>query len=136
MNDCIFCKIVKGEIPCTKLFENEKVLSFLDIMPVAKGHALVIPKAHYRTLLDMNHEDLKEVSLALQKVGAAVMKATKADGFNILQSNERAAGQEIFHVHFHIIPRFENDDISFKLGKIKSEKEELEEYQKMIKKHI
>ena len=136
MDDCIFCKIVKGEIPSTKLFENEKVLSFLDIMPVAKGHALVIPKAHHRTLLDMSHEDLKEVALALQKVGAAVMKATKADGFNILQSNEKSAGQEIFHVHFHIIPRFEGDDLSFRMGRGKSEKEELEEYQKMIKKHI
>ena len=136
MDDCIFCKIVNGEIPSIKLFENEKVLSFLDIMPVAKGHALVIPKAHHRTLLDMNHDDLKEVSLALQKVGAAVMKATNADGFNILQSNEKSAGQEINHVHFHIIPRFDNDDISFRIPRGKSEKEELEEYQKRIKDYI
>lgn len=136
MDDCIFCKIVKGEIPSTKLFENEKVLSFLDIIPVAKGHALVIPKAHHKTLIDLPHEDLKEISLVLQKIGAAVMKATNADGFNILQSNGKAAGQEIPHVHFHIIPRFDNDNLSFKMGRGKSEKEELEEYQKKIKGHL
>ena len=136
MNDCVFCKIAKGEIPSTKLFENDKVLSFLDIMPAAKGHALVIPKGHYRTVLDVPSEELKEIAAALQKVGAAVMKATKAQGFNIHQSNEKAAGQVIPHAHFHIIPRFENDELDFAWKPGQQDKAELEKYAKKIKENL
>ena len=104
MDDCIFCKIVQGKIPCTKLYEGEQVLSFLDIMPASKGHALVIPKNHYATLLDMPHEELKSVTEAIQKVAAATMVALSGvDGFNVLQSNNKVAGQLVPHVHFHII---------------------------------
>ena len=134
MDECIFCKIVKGEIPSTKLFESESVLSFLDIMPAAKGHALVIPKKHYSTLLDVPHEELKEVMVAVQKVAAAVMSSVEsAEGFNVIQSNNEVAGQVIPHVHFHIIPRGKEDNLSFAWEPGKAEQEELAKYAEMVK---
>jgi histidine triad (HIT) family protein len=134
MDECIFCKIVKGEIPSTKLFENENVLSFLDIMPASKGHALVIPKKHYRTLLDVPHEELKEVMEAVQKVAAAIMSSVEsAEGFNVVQSNKEVAGQVIAHVHFHIIPRSTEDNLNFSWEPGKAEQEELAKYAKMVK---
>jgi len=134
MNDCIFCKIVKGEIPNTTLFENEHVLSFLDIMPAAKGHALVIPKKHYSTLLDMPHGELKDVIEAVQKVATATMVALPdMGGFNVLQSNHEVAGQIIPHVHFHIIPRKKNDKLDFAWEQGKEEIEELKKYAEIVK---
>ena len=135
--DCIFCKIVKGEIPSTKLFEDENVLSFLDIMPAAKGHALVIPKKHYSTLLDMPHEELASVIEAVQKIASATMVALPGvEGFNVIQSNHEAAGQVIPHVHFHIIPRAKNDKLNFQWEHGKAEKEELEKYAELVKKEV
>jgi histidine triad (HIT) family protein len=111
--DCIFCKIVAGDIPCFKIYETENILSFLDIGPVNKGHALVIPKKHYKNIWDFPADLGTELITAAQLVGDAVVKATKADGMNILMNNNTAAGQLVFHAHFHLIPRFEND--GFKL---------------------
>lgn len=111
MDECIFCKIIKGELPCSKLYENDKVFAFLDIGPVSKGHALVIPKEHHETILDTPDDILKEVSVIVKKVSAAVKKAVNADGISIGQSNYKAAGQVVPHIHFHIMPRFENDGL-------------------------
>ena len=133
MGECIFCKIAAGEIPSTKLYENEKVLSFLDINPAAKGHALVIPKKHYHTLLDMPHEELKEVMEVVQKVAAAIMSTMQAEGFNVIQSNKEAAGQVIPHAHFHIIPRSKGDRLNFQWEQGKAEQEELKKYAEMVK---
>lgn len=135
--ECIFCKIVKGEIPSTKLYEDENVLGFLDIAPAAKGHALVIPKKHYATLLDMPHEELKNVAEAVQKIAAATMVALPGvEGFNVLQSNNEVAGQVISHVHFHIIPRHKEDKINFAWEHGKAEAEELKKYAALVKKKI
>ena len=109
MADCIFCKIAKGEIPCAKVYEDDMVLSFLDINPINPGHTLVLPKSHYRTLFEVDPETLEACILASQKISEAVYKGVKAAGLNFLQNNFRAAGQLIEHVHFHLIPRFEND---------------------------
>ena len=109
--DCIFCKIIKGEIPCSKVFENEKFFAFLDIGPVNKGHTLVIPKKHYKNLLDMPEEELKGYMEAIQKVSKAILKGVNADGISINMSNESAAGQVVMHVHFHIIPRLKGDGL-------------------------
>ncbi len=136
MDDCIFCKIVNGEIPAVKLYEDENVLSFLDIAPASKGHALVITKKHYSTLLDVPHEELGDLVKAVQKIGAAVMIAINAEGFNVLQSNHKAAGQVIPHVHFHIIPRKEGDNLSFSWEQGKAGQMELQEYQKLIKSNL
>lgn len=135
-NECIFCKIVFGKIPATRLCENEKVLAFLDIFPATLGHALVIPKKHHATLLDVPREELNELIRIIQKTAAAIEKATKCDGFNVFQSNHEIAGQVIKHVHFHIIPRYNDDKLNFKWEPNKIEFKELEEWQKKIKSHL
>lgn len=108
---CIFCLIAKGEIPCAKVYEDDSVLAFLDLSPVHPGHTLVIPKAHYKDMLHVPCELGSEIFLALKKVGAAVMGATGASGFNVMQNNGLSAGQTMFHIHWHIIPRFDGDGL-------------------------
>ena len=110
-DDCIFCKIVKGEIPCAKVYEDDEVLAFLDITPIKKGHTLVIPKAHAKDLLEINSQLLENLMLAVQKIAKAVMGATGATAFNLGANNGTAAGQLVPHFHFHVIPRHENDGL-------------------------
>lgn len=107
--DCVFCRIVRGEIPSVKLYEDSEVLAFMDISPIVKGHALVIPKAHYDPLTALSAALLGRVMSAVQRIAAAQMSALHADGVNIFQANGAAAGQVVPHVHFHVIPRFNND---------------------------
>ena len=111
MEDCIFCKIVRGEIPSAKVLENEKVLAFLDINPVSKGHTLVIPKNHYGTFPEMPLDVLAALGEALQRIGDAVKSQLDFACFNILLNNDRAAGQLIDHSHFHLIPRNIGDGV-------------------------
>jgi histidine triad (HIT) family protein len=103
----IFAKILRGEIPSTKVFEDEHVLVIMDVMPQGEGHTLVIPKAQSRNMLDIGEEDLKRAILTVQRVARAVKKAFDAPGVFVMQFNEPAAGQTVFHTHFHVIPRFE-----------------------------
>ena len=110
--DCIFCKIVKGDIPCAKVYETPQVLCFLDIAPVAPGHVLVIPKAHHPTLFDVPGELGGPLLAAAGLVGKAVMAATGATGINVQMNNFAAAGQVIFHAHLHVIPRIEGDGLA------------------------
>ena len=105
-NDNIFAKILRGEIPCTKIYEDNKTFAFMDIMPRCDGHCLVLPKAPARNIFDVNPEDLASVMETTQKLSRAVMKAFNADGITIKQSNEPAGDQAVFHLHVHIIPRF------------------------------
>lgn len=133
-NKCIFCKIVKGEIPSTKIFENKYVLAFLDILPAAKGHTLVIPKEHYQFLHEIPEDIMAELARAVQKVGPLAQKVAVAEGYNLLLSNGEAAGQEINHAHFHIIPRKKDDNLSLaKWEQGSAEKEELEQYAELIR---
>lgn len=136
MKDCIFCKIAKGEIPCTKIYEDEKVLAFLDIAPVNKGHTLVIPKEHHETLIDVPDELLAEIMKTTKKVANAVMKATEVNGFNIMQNNYKIAGQLVPHYHLHIIPRLEDDGLKLWPQDKKYEEGEAEEMAKKIKENI
>ena len=108
---CLFCRIVKGEIPCAKVYEDSLVLAFLDLGPVQPGHSLVISKAHHENLLDTPLDLAPALWTAQRKVGQALMLATGAQGFNVLQNNFSAAGQAVFHVHWHIIPRVEGDGL-------------------------
>jgi len=110
--DCIFCKIVKGDIPCARIYETEHVLAFLDVAPVAPGHALVIPKAHYATLFDLPEEVGCRLFAALAPVGRAIMAATKATGINVQMNNYESAGQVVFHAHLHLIPRRAGDGLA------------------------
>ena len=101
----IFAKILRGEMPCYKVYENDKVMAFLDIMPRAPGHTLVLPKAPARNILDITPDDLVAVALASQKVAKATVKVFNADGVTVQQFNEGAGGQVVFHLHLHVIPR-------------------------------
>jgi histidine triad (HIT) family protein len=101
----IFAKILRGELPCYKIYEDDKVLAFLDIMPRAPGHALVLPKAAARNLLDISPEDLAHVIMVAQKIAKVSMETFGADGITIQQFNESAGGQVVFHLHVHVIPR-------------------------------
>lgn len=105
--DNIFAKILRGEIPSHKVYEDEHSFAFMDIMPRADGHVLVIPKTPARGLLDADPVALGHAIAAVQKVGAAVVAATGADGLTIQQFNESAGGQVVFHLHFHVLPRWE-----------------------------
>ena len=107
--DDIFQKIITREIPAEIVYEDEDVIAFLDIKPVNKGHVLVVPKQKFRNIFDGPADALEKMMAAAQKVAIAVKETTGADGVNIVMNNERAAGQEVFHAHIHIIPRFTND---------------------------
>ncbi len=100
-----FAKILRGEFPCYKVYEDEHVLAFLDIMPRCPGHTLVIPKAPARNILDIAPEDFAHVARGAHKIAAAAMKAFKADGITVQQFNEPAGGQVVFHLHVHVMPR-------------------------------
>lgn len=101
----IFAKILRGEIPCFKVYEDDRALAFLDIMPRAPGHTLVIPKAPARNILDIAPDDLAYVAQVAQKVAKAGKAVFNADGVTVLQFSEAAGGQEVFHLHVHVIPR-------------------------------
>ena len=109
--NCIFCKIVNGEIPSHKVYEDEATLAFLDINPVSDGHTLVIPKKHSENIYDIREDSLQKVALTVQKVAKAVKTAFNADGVNILQANGATAGQAVFHYHVHIVPRKQGDKL-------------------------
>ena len=111
MENCIFCKIVKEEIPAEKVYEDEHTLAFLDIQPINEGHTLVIPKDHFENLYTLPDETLARMSLAVKKVALAIKEAVDADGINVGMNNEPAAGQVIFHAHIHVIPRKSEDGL-------------------------
>ena len=112
-NDCVFCAIAAGEIPSFKVYEDELVVAYLDISPFSRGHTLVIPKAHSEGLLDTPDETLAAVVARVKRVAAHLKAALPCDGFNVLQNNGEAAGQTVRHVHFHIVPRYGKEPISF-----------------------
>lgn len=109
--DNIFAKIIRGELPCAKVHEDERVLSFLDLFPQSRGHTLVLPKAPARNLLDIEPEVLRALITGVQHIALAVREALRPDGLTISQFNGGAGGQSVFHLHFHIIPRWENQPI-------------------------
>ena len=109
MNDCLFCKIVEGEIPSHKIYEDEKFLAFLDVNPINPGHTLIIPKEHSRNILEMNSLLLSKMIILIKKLSIHIKEKINADGINVMINNEKEAGQIIFHTHIHIIPRFKGD---------------------------
>lgn len=107
--DCIFCKICAGELPASKIYEDEHVIAFMDIGPVSKGHALVVPKEHCNPITDASDEALQRTIVVVRKVADAQLRGLGADGINVTQANGAIAGQVVPHVHFHVIPRSESD---------------------------
>lgn len=110
-DDCIFCRIVKGELPCYKLYEDDAIVSFLDIFPIHPGHALVVPKKHSVDIFDTDENTMKRMISVAKNLSPAVMKAAKADAINIGMNNGEAAGQEVPHAHMHIVPRYKGDGL-------------------------
>jgi histidine triad (HIT) family protein len=110
-NNNLFAKIIRGEIPGHKVYEDDAVLAFMDVMPQSDGHTLVVPKTGSRNLLDAEPETLASLIQRVQKIAVAVNSAMKADGILIKQFNEEAAGQTVFHLHFHVIPVYENQPL-------------------------
>jgi histidine triad (HIT) family protein len=108
---CLFCQIINGEIPSYKIYENELVLAFLDIKPVNPGHVLVVPKKHFSNLEEISPEHLEAVIMAVKKIGKQLKEQLGAPGYNVILNNDPVAGQEISHLHYHVIPRYENDGL-------------------------
>jgi histidine triad (HIT) family protein len=134
--NCIFCKIAAKELEAEVLFENEGVLSFLDINPVNFGHALVIPKLHYDNFLEVPPGELDGIIKTVQNVSSAIKTSLNPDGINLVANNGRAAGQSVFHFHFHIIPRFYDDDFKFRLSLKKYENGLIKEFADRIRKNL
>ncbi len=112
MSDCIFCRIVKGQLPAARVLETPAVLAFLDIAPVNYGHTLVIPKAHYQDFLDLPDELWAEMGRAARRIAQALRATLLAQGFNLQMNNFEAAGQAVFHAHLHVIPRYFSDGLA------------------------
>lgn len=134
--DCIFCKIANGEIPSSTIYEDEDFRVILDLGPAAKGHALILPKQHYKDLCELDETMAAKVLPLAGKIGSAMKQALGCAGFNVVQNNGEAAGQTVFHFHAHIIPRYENgaEMVTWKPGE--ASKEELEAVGTELKKFL
>ena len=109
--NCIFCKIINGDIPSRRIYEDENFVVMMDVSPASKGHSLLLPKEHYANLFEMPDALLEELLKVAQKVAAQMKESLQADGINLLQNNGVAAGQTVFHFHLHLIPRYGNDAV-------------------------
>lgn len=136
MDDCVFCKMVAGEIPVTKVYENDAVLAFLDIGPVSDGHTLVIPKQHFEKIHECDPQTLAQVGSCLGKIAGAVISAMGADAYNVLCNNGRAANQVVKHMHFHIIPRRTGDGVFTQWPAYQYEKGQIEDFAEKIRKSL
>jgi histidine triad (HIT) family protein len=114
--DCIFCKIVAGEIPCFKLYESDDTLAFMDINPANEGHALVIPKEHSADIHAVSDAAISSTVITAKKIAAAIEKTLSPDGMNLLQCNGRAAAQSVLHFHMHVLPRRKGDELKLNWG--------------------
>ena len=114
--NCLFCKIIAGEIPCFKLFEDDRTLAFMDINPANEGHALVIPKEHAPDVYAVSDAAISATVTTAKKIAAAIDKTLNPDGLNLLQCNGTAAAQSVFHFHMHVLPRREGDELKLNWG--------------------
>lgn len=133
MENCIFCKISKGDIASEKIYEDRDFFAFLDVKPINFGHTLIIPKEHYENLYELPDELLEKMAPLIKKISIAVKKGVNADGINIGMNNERAAGQLVMHSHVHIIPRHNDDGYVSWAGKTYENNEEKTVVEKIIK---
>jgi histidine triad (HIT) family protein len=136
VESCIFCKIVRRQAPSSILYEDEAVMVFLDIKPLNIGHTLVIPKAHYIDIFDISQDQLCHVHSIAKKVSLIVKKATGANGISIIQQNGKAAGQDIFHMHVHVVPRFEGQKLPAFSELKEVERTKLDEMAKKMRQQI
>ncbi len=136
VQDCIFCKIVSGQIPATKIYEDEVVVAFLDIGPISDGHTLVMPRQHVEKVHSCPPELLGQIWTRLGKIAGAVALAVGADGYNVLCNNGRAAGQVVDHLHFHIVPRKTGDGVFAQWPSYKYRPGQVEIIADKIRKHL
>lgn len=133
---CIFCKIVRRQALSSTIYENDAVMVFLDIRPLYMGHTLVIPKAHYVDIFDIPEDLLSQIHVIAKQISFAVKKATGANGISMIQQSGKAAGQDIFHIHVHVVPRFEGQKLP-PFSELKEvERAKLDEMAKKIKQHL
>jgi histidine triad (HIT) family protein len=130
-DQCIFCKIINGDIPSAKVFENEHVYAFLDLSQVTKGHTLVIPKVHTRNIFDLTPQVASHLFEAVPSIATGIKEAFSAEGLNVLNNNEEIAGQTVFHYHLHLIPRYGKGDGFGAVWKTHSEKYSNEDLQEI-----
>lgn len=133
---CTFCNIVSGKLPAEILYQNDQAISILDINPIHYGHALVIPKVHCETYLDLPEETYAGLGKATKIVAQAIVNVLQPPGFNIFSNNGKAAGQSVFHFHFHITPRYDDDNIRFVLQLKKYQPDEMAAYAKRLRNSI
>ncbi|MEM3373235.1 MAG: HIT family protein [Candidatus Anstonellales archaeon] len=110
-NDCIFCKIANNQIPSATVYEDDEVIAFLDIAPLTRGHTLVIPKKHYSNIHEIPYNELESLIRRVKLLSDSIKTSLNADGINIFQNNGVAAGQIVFHIHFHVVPRYKGDHL-------------------------
>lgn len=137
--DCVFCKIINGDIPSAKIYEDENVYAFLDLSQVTKGHTLVIPKKHTTNIYDTPKEVASELFAQVPLIANAIKETFNPDGLNILNNNEAAANQTVFHLHFHLIPKYKNEqgfEYNWKSNESKYTPEVLDGVAKQISSHI
>ena len=136
VRSCIFCRIVQKQVPSSLVFEDEKVMAFLDIKPLTEGHTLVIPKAHYESIFDIPRDLVAYLHGITKQVAIAIKKATNADGISIIQQNGKAASQEIFHLHIHVIPRYEGQKLPRFSDVEEADREKLSQTAEKIKRYL
>jgi histidine triad (HIT) family protein len=135
--ECIFCKIVSGEIPAVKVLDEELVVAFMDINPSSKGHMLVVPKNHAENIFEIPESDLATLIKAVKKCAGAAKDVLRAEGVTILQLNGKASDQIVPHLHIHVIPRWENDGLSVSTWEMKpGDMEEIQDIARKIREHI
>ena len=130
--NCVFCKIAGGEIPSTTLYEDEDFRVILDLGPATRGHALLLPKEHYRDLFELDDETAAKVLVKAKRIAGRMKKALGADGVNLVQNNGEAAGQTVFHFHMHLIPRYRDDHAGILWEPGRTTPEEMEEIRSRI----
>ena len=135
-DSCIFCRIAQKQVPASLVYEDENVMAFLDIKPLNEGHTLVIPKAHYESIFEIPLDLVAYLHGVTKKIAFAVKKATGADGISISQQNGKAAGQEIFHLHVHVIPRYEGQKLPIFSELSEADREKLSQTAAKIRKHL
>lgn len=133
-NNCIFCKLANGDIPTRSIYEDEDFNVILDAEPATKGHALILPKEHYKNLYEISDETAAKAMKLAKKMAVAMTEKLGCDGFNLIQNNNEAAGQTVFHFHMHLIPRYQDDGQSILWTPMEHTAEELDEVQKLLTK--
>lgn len=133
MTDCIFCKITNGDIPSERVYEDENVVAFLDVTPAIDGHVLIVPKKHYINMFDVPEDILEDISKGIREVSAMMKENFKADGINVMNNSGEVAGQKVFHIHFHIFPRFDGDERALHLDGEKKLNPDIKEIAKRIR---